>query len=125
MQLILIGRNERNRRFVADKICRIHGKDRAAFKQTDITDFAEVRKAATQIIKKYPRIDVLVNNAGARFNDFKSNGDGIELTFATNHLGHFLLTDLMLEPLKVSPAGRIITVRPMRIVDTVPISIKF
>ena len=110
MQLILIGRNERKGRAVADKICRIHGKDRAVFIQADISNFAEVRLAAMQIKKQYPRIDVLVNNAGARFNDFKTNADGIELTFATNHLGHFLLTNLLLEPLKASPAGRIINV---------------
>jgi NAD(P)-dependent dehydrogenase (short-subunit alcohol dehydrogenase family) len=110
MQLILISRNELKGRTVINEIRKIHGKDKATFIQADIANFAEVRQAAIQIKKQYPRIDILINNAGARFNTFKSITDGIELTFATNHLGHFLLTDLLLEPLKASPAGRIITV---------------
>lgn len=110
MQLILIGRNELKGKAVADKILRIHGQEKVTFIQADIANFADVRQAAMQIKMQYPRIDILVNNAGARFNFFKANLDGIELTFATNHLGHFLLTDLLIDSLKASPAGRIINV---------------
>jgi NAD(P)-dependent dehydrogenase (short-subunit alcohol dehydrogenase family) len=110
MQLILIGRNELKGRAVADKIRRIHGQAKAVFIQADIANFADVRQAAMQIKKQCPWIDILVNNAGARFNVFMTNADGIELTFATNHLGHYLLTNLLIEPLRASLAGRIINV---------------
>jgi NAD(P)-dependent dehydrogenase (short-subunit alcohol dehydrogenase family) len=59
---------------------------------------------------KRDRIDVLINNAGARFDTFRKSADGIELTFATNYLGHFLLTALLLEHLIRAENGRVITV---------------
>ena len=110
LQLILISRNAAKGRSVTNEICKISGKDNVTFIQADIANFAEIRQVASQLKKRYPRIDILVNNAGARFNDYKTNADGIELTFATNHLGHFLLTLLLLEPLNASPGGRIINV---------------
>ena len=110
VQLILLSRNTIKGTSVADKICELHGKDAATFIKADISNFAEIRNAAQHIKKQYPRIDILINNAGARFNDFRKNGDGIELTFATNHLGHFLLTLLLLDHIKASPDGRIINV---------------
>ena len=66
--------------------------------------------AANHIKEQHSVIDILINNAGARFNNFHKNADGIELTFATNHLGHFLLTHMLLDLLEVSPDGRIINV---------------
>ena len=58
----------------------------------------------------WPRLDVLINNAGARFDYYQESADGFELTFATNHLGHFLLTALLVENLKAAPAARIVNV---------------
>jgi NAD(P)-dependent dehydrogenase (short-subunit alcohol dehydrogenase family) len=110
VQLILLSRNANKGISVENKICETHGKDTATFIKVDISNFADVRNAATQIKNHYPRVDILINNAGARFNAFKSNTDGIELAFATNHLGHFLLTLLLLESLNSSPSGRIINV---------------
>lgn len=109
-QVILVSRNERKGSAVAAKIRRRHGKDAAAFICADMADTAGVQAAAQQIKKQCSRIDILINNAGARFNDFEKNEDGIELTFATNHLGHFLLTFLLLDHMKASPEGRIINV---------------
>jgi NAD(P)-dependent dehydrogenase (short-subunit alcohol dehydrogenase family) len=110
VQLILISRNALKGISVAEKICRLHGEDAATFIRADLANSAEVRSAAHQIQNKHPRIDILVNNAGARFNKLQKNAGGIELTFATNHLGHFLLTILLLNNMKTSPAGRIINV---------------
>jgi NAD(P)-dependent dehydrogenase (short-subunit alcohol dehydrogenase family) len=109
-QLILLGRNQANGSALRNKICGSYGEEKSIFIQTDIANPAEVRNAATQIKSHCPRVDILVNNAGARFNDCKQNNDGIELTFATNHLGHFLLTQLLLDTIKNAPGGRIITV---------------
>lgn len=65
---------------------------------------------ADRIRRDYKRVDVLINNAGARFDRYQETAEGIELTFATNHLGHFLLTRLLLEPLMCAPAARVVTV---------------
>jgi NAD(P)-dependent dehydrogenase (short-subunit alcohol dehydrogenase family) len=109
-KIILISRKTLKGNAVAKKICGLHGNDAAAFICADIAHLAEVRAAAQQIQKQYPRIDILINNAGARFKDFNKNVDGIELTFATNHLGHFLLTNLLAGHLEKSGCARIITV---------------
>jgi len=110
MKLILIARNNLNGIYIVEKINKLCGKDKAMFIMADITNFLEIYNAVIQIKKQYNQVDILINNAGARFNMFKQNANGIELTFATNHLGHFLLTLLLLESLKASPSGRIINV---------------
>jgi NAD(P)-dependent dehydrogenase (short-subunit alcohol dehydrogenase family) len=109
-QLILLSRNASKGREIATQINSSLGLEKALFMQTDLSRLSEVRTAADQIKKRCQRIDVLINNAGARFNDFNKNDDGIELTFATNHLGHFLLTHLLADHLEKSAGARIITV---------------
>lgn len=110
LRLVLISRNESKGKAVVEKIQQIHGTDSAAYIKADLANFDEVRRVANRIKTRYPKVDILINNAGARFNTFNTNPDGIELTFATNHLGHFILTDSLLEALKWSPAGCIINV---------------
>ena len=74
----------------------------------DLTSLKQVRAAARQFNDKYARLDVLINNAGLMYPDKKITEDGFELCFETNHLSHFLLTDLVLDKLKQSPQGRIV-----------------
>jgi retinol dehydrogenase-14 len=73
----------------------------------DLTSQREVRRLAEEIRTRYPRLDVLCNNAGAAFSRRQLSVDGIEMTWALNHLAPFLLTTLLLDVLK-APA-RIIT----------------
>jgi len=76
----------------------------------DLAQMAQVRALAQDILDKYPRLDVLINNAGV-FQDTRTlTGDGFETTFAVNHLAPFLLTNLLLERLKASAPSRIISV---------------
>jgi len=78
-----------------------------------IADFSsqkEIRRVAQEISAKYPVIDVLVNNAGAIQEKRTETVDGIETTFATNHLGYFLFTNLLLQNLKAAPKARIVSV---------------
>jgi len=77
--------------------------------RADLTSQAEVRVLASEAFERYPRIDVLVNNAGAMFTTRTLTVDGIERTWALNHLAPFLLTTLMLDRLKESAPARIIT----------------
>jgi NAD(P)-dependent dehydrogenase (short-subunit alcohol dehydrogenase family) len=75
----------------------------------DLSLQAQVRGLAQQALERYPRIDVLVNNAGAMFRQRRLTEDGVELTWALNHLAPFLLTTLLTERLKESAPARVIT----------------
>lgn len=71
---------------------------------------SDIRKLASQINAFYPRVDVLVNNAGLLIGKRSLTPDGIESTFALNHLGYFLLTNLLLDKIKASAPARIVNV---------------
>ena len=76
----------------------------------DLSVQAGVRRLAAQVLDTYPRLDVLVNNAGGFWAHRHVTADGLEHTFALNHLGPFLLTSLLLDRLTASAPARIITV---------------
>lgn len=76
----------------------------------DLSSQREIRRLADDINAKYAKIDVLINNAGAVFARRELTVDGIEKTFAVNHLAPFLLTNLLLDNIRAAGAGRIITV---------------
>jgi NAD(P)-dependent dehydrogenase (short-subunit alcohol dehydrogenase family) len=75
----------------------------------DLSSLASVRSLAAEALERYPTIEVLVNNAGAMFMTRALTVDGIEQTWALNHLAPFLLTTLLLDRLKASAPARIIT----------------
>jgi NAD(P)-dependent dehydrogenase (short-subunit alcohol dehydrogenase family) len=68
-----------------------------------------VRRLAAEVVARYPKLDVLINNAGAMYGTRQLTKDGIELTWAVNHLAPFLLSRLLLNRLKESAPARIIT----------------
>ena len=74
----------------------------------DLADLGSVRAAATQLEDTYAAIDVLVNNAGIQTYSGEETVDGYEAMLATNHLGPFLLTNLLLEPLRAAAPARIV-----------------
>jgi NAD(P)-dependent dehydrogenase (short-subunit alcohol dehydrogenase family) len=75
----------------------------------DLSLQADIRRVAGEILASTPRIDVLVNNAGAMFTTRQVTADGLERTFALNHLGYFLLTNLLLERIIASAPARIVS----------------
>ncbi len=75
----------------------------------DMSSQRSIRRAANEILTKCPKIDILINNAGAMFVDHKLTEDGIEMTMAVNHIAPFLLTRLLLDRLMLSEHARIIT----------------
>jgi NAD(P)-dependent dehydrogenase (short-subunit alcohol dehydrogenase family) len=77
---------------------------------TDLSSLAETKRLAEQVRERYPRLDVLLNNAGAMFWNRSESVDGIEKTFALNHLSYFVLTNLLLPVLKQSAPARIVNV---------------
>ncbi len=81
----------------------------ASFLLLDLADFTSIRRAAADVLTRYPVLDVLVNNAGVAGTQGLSR-DGFHLTYAVNHLGPFLLTDLLLPALRAAPTARIVNV---------------
>jgi NAD(P)-dependent dehydrogenase (short-subunit alcohol dehydrogenase family) len=76
----------------------------------DLSSLESVRSAAAEIRSRYPRLDLLVNNAGVMMPPLGRTTDGFELQFGTNHLGHFALTGLVLPSLLAVPGSRVVTV---------------
>jgi retinol dehydrogenase-12 len=76
----------------------------------DLADFASIRSFASELLARHDRLDVLVNNAGGILSHRLETEQGFEMTFGVNHLGHFLLTDLLVERLKASAPARVINV---------------
>jgi NAD(P)-dependent dehydrogenase (short-subunit alcohol dehydrogenase family) len=76
----------------------------------DMSSQAEVRRLASEVLEGLPRLDVLVNNVGGFWNTRRVTADGLEHTFALNHLAPFLLTNLLLDRLKENAPARVVTV---------------
>jgi retinol dehydrogenase 14 len=76
----------------------------------DLSSQSEVRRLAAEVLQRLPRLDVLVNNVGGYWNTRHVTADGLERTFALNHLAPFLLTDLLLDRLIQSSPARVVTV---------------
>jgi len=107
--LILTGRNEQKGNAVKNKINKLYNV-RVDFIKADISSIHDVKTLADQVINRYDHLDVLINNAGALIYKYKKSKEEIELTFATNYLGHFLLTLSLLKLLKNTHKARIINV---------------
>jgi retinol dehydrogenase-12 len=108
--LIVVGRNSERGAATVSRIRQETGNAAVELMIADLSAQAEVRGLASDIQRRFPRLDVLVNNAGALFARKELSHDGLEMTFALNHLAYFLLTNLLLDPLKASPLGRIVNV---------------
>ena len=85
--------------------------DDVVFSKLDLASLQSVRDFSERTLEEESHIDILINNAGVCcVTPYSTTEDGFELQFGVNHLGHFLLTNLLLERIKKAPAGRIITV---------------
>ncbi len=76
----------------------------------DLSSLASIRSAAAELRAAYPRIDLLINNAGIMYTPKQTTAEGFELQFGTNHLGHFAFTGLLLDRLLPVPGSRVVTV---------------
>lgn len=109
-RLILVGRNAQRVTQATGYIRQTTGNKQVEYVLADLSRQRDIRQAASEIIKRTNQIDVLINNAGGTFGDFHLSEDGLEMTFATNHLAYFLLTGLLLDPIMRSDYARIINV---------------
>jgi NAD(P)-dependent dehydrogenase (short-subunit alcohol dehydrogenase family) len=107
--LVLLARSAEKAAATQREIRAVAGHDRVDVLLADLADLQQVRRAAAEFNARYPRLDVLVNNAGLIFGAQRQlSVDGNELGLATNHLGPFLLTALLLDKLRASPAARVV-----------------
>ena len=111
-QIIFLSRTESKVLPVMQKIKEINDEVSVSFFHIDLASLASVRKAATEVNCEVENIDYLINNAGIMgIPEFKKSEDGIELQFASNHVGHFLLTNLLIEKIIAARRGaRIVNV---------------
>jgi len=106
----IVGRNAVKGESVVKELRTAAGHDRVEFVQGDLLTLKGVRGAAETLKGRLKSIDVLLNNAGAAFVKRGVTEDGIEQTFALNHLGYFLMTSLLLDVLKARPSARVVNV---------------
>ncbi|KAL9620368.1 MAG: hypothetical protein Q9160_005068 [Pyrenula sp. 1 TL-2023] len=110
--LILTGRNIAKTQQTVNTIISTHPQAKVRHLQLDLGSFAAVREGAA-MLKSWddvPHVDVLVNNAGVMATDFALSPDGFESQFATNHLGHFLFTNLIMDKILASKSPRVVDV---------------
>jgi NAD(P)-dependent dehydrogenase (short-subunit alcohol dehydrogenase family) len=108
--VIVHGRHADRCEATRDEIRSATGNPRVDFVSADLSSQRQVRRMAAEIIARYDRLHVLINNAGVIVLQRQISEDGVELSFAVNHLAPFLLTHLLLDLLKRSAPARIVNV---------------
>jgi retinol dehydrogenase-12 len=103
--VVITSRNaERGRAALAD-VRERSGSEDVSVMDLDLASFASIRRFASDLRDRYDRLDVLLNNAGGVLSERTVTEEGFEATFGVNHLGHFLLTNLLLDRLESNPGG--------------------
>ena len=109
-RVVIIGRNSAKTEAAVRRIIADTNNPAVECLLADLSSQRDVRRVAAEAMELLPHLDVLLNNAGAIFLSDRRSAEGIEMTFALNHLSYFLLTDLLLEHLRKAPRARIINV---------------
>lgn len=108
--VVLLSRDPQRAEQTRQELIAATGNGRIWCLQADLAEWSSVRRAAADFKERYPRLDVLMNCAGVLYPRRKVSVEGVEMTLAVEFLGHFLLTNLLLELLKCSAPARILTV---------------
>jgi NAD(P)-dependent dehydrogenase (short-subunit alcohol dehydrogenase family) len=108
--VVLAVRNMDKGKDAADRITAKNPNADVALQELDLTSLDAVRNAADELGATYPRIDLLINNAGVMHTPKGTTRDGFELQFGTNHLGHFALTGQLLDNMLPVEGSRVVTI---------------
>src|SRR5690242_10713287 len=108
--VVLAVRNLDKGNAAADLIRRANAGASVSVQKLDLGSLASIRSAADQLRSDFSSIDLLINNAGVMMPPKSTTEDGFELQFGTNHLGHFGLTNLLLDRIVATPGSRVVTV---------------
>jgi len=106
---VVVGRDAARVRHTVARMCAAVGQ-RVEGLTADLSERAQVQRLADQFLSGHDRLDVLVNNAGAVFATRRESADGLEMTFALNHMGYFSLTGRLLEALRAGAPARVVNV---------------
>lgn len=112
-RVVLAVRNTDKGREAAAEIAKTAPGADVTVRELDLGSLESVRDAAEKLKATYPRIDLLINNAGVMYPPKQTTKDGFELQFGTNHLGHFALTGLLLDHLLPVEGSRVVVVASM------------
>lgn len=108
--VIIVSHDEEHCKEAVLEINETYGEGSARYYVADLSSQSQIRDLTEKVKGDYDKLDVLINNVGAWFSRYQESEDGIEKTFALNHLSYFLLTGLLLELIKKSMPARIINV---------------
>lgn len=108
--VVIVGRNPEKIKFTLAEIRQHAGEDAASALTGDLSVQAEVRRVAREFREKHHQLHVLINNAGAMYSKRQESRDGIEMTWALNHLAYFLLTTELLGLIQATPGARVVNV---------------
>ena len=105
--LTIVGRNREKTERVVSELKAAGGYDRVGLLMGDMGKISDIRAVAKSFAAQNDRLDVLINNAGAWFEKYVLTEDGIEQTFAVNHMGYFVLTTELLDLIRKTPGARV------------------
>ena len=109
-RLILVDIKDGEGREARDEIIDLTGNRQLEFVHCDVSSLRQVRSLASHVLERYDRLDVLINNAGVVNPVYGLSEDGFEQHMAVHHLGHFLLTRLLLDRMKASAPARVVMI---------------
>jgi len=107
-RMVLVARDKERGQAALDCVRSAGPNARHSIHYADLSTIAEMKRVASEISAAEPRIDVLINNAGALFNSRRLTADGLEMTFATNHMSYYVLTLGLAERLKSTSGARVV-----------------
>ncbi len=108
-RLVLVGRDKARGEPALARLRAAAPAVQASIYYADLSLISEQKRVATEIRNAEPRIDVLINNAGAMFSSRRETDEGLEMTFALNHMGYFVVTNILLDRVQAAGAGRIVS----------------
>lgn len=108
--VVMAARNQDKAAAARDRIVAAHPNASLEIVELDLGSFESTKMAAARIAANHPRVDILINNAGLMAMPERRTADGYEMQFGVNHLGHWLFTAGLLEPMLAADAARVVTV---------------
>jgi retinol dehydrogenase-14 len=108
-EVVMVGRDRKRANFMRGEVGKYASGSPPILFLADLSSQAEIHRLAEKLYRAFSRIDVLINNAAAVFAKREVTPEGLEKTFALNHMAPFVLTHLVLDLVRAAPAGRILT----------------
>ena len=108
-EVVLVARNKEKGERVVAELRKATGNNDISLIVADLSSIADIKRVAAEFRASHTKLDVLVNNAGALFKDYRLSKDGLEMTFALNHMGYFGLTYSLLDLLKSTKGARVVS----------------